>query len=484
MDITAIIILIIYLIIILGIGFYLSKFVRSEDDFWLAGRRLGPWVSAFSYVATWYSAVALIGSPAFIYTKGLAMGIWTALGATWLFVILPIMFLAVPLREMSERLEAVTIPEWIGARFGSKLVTALAAICIVVFFIPYITAITKGAAVVFQVLMNIPYVWGVIITGVVVGIYVTAAGYAGVCWTDFVQGWIMIVALVAALVATFVKVGGIGPAVAGLQAVNPDLVKPTGGLPWPMFLSMALVWGFVTWGQPQTLVRFLGLKSSRQMKTLLVVGMFASVLIIFPCYMLGVLGRVLYPTQFVSKPDLLIPTLLKDVMPIWFAGIFLSAVVAATMSSLDSIALVATSSVVRDIYEKVYLKPRGKAIDQQGILKIGRVVCTAVIVLGMALALKPPGIIWSISVFAVGTIAATITASLIYGVFWRRSNWQGSLASMIVGFATTLIWYFLKIKFMHPYLVGMIFSAIAFPIFTLLFPPPEEKLVKKAYGLE
>jgi SSS family solute:Na+ symporter len=482
MDVSAAIMVIIYLGVIIGIGVYLSRFVKAEDDFWLAGRTLGPWVTAFSYTATWYSAVALVGSPAFIYGKGLAMGVWTAFGATWLFVIGPTMALGVPLRRMSERLNAVTIPEWIGARFDSRLLTGLAALCIAVFFIPYITAITKGAATVFQVFVNIPYIWGVIVTGIVVAIYMTLSGYYGACWTDFIQGWIMIVALTVTLITALVKVGGIGGAVSALQSIDPKLVAPSGGLPWPMFISMAFVWGFVTWGQPQMLVRFLGLKSPRQMKTLFVVAAFASLFIIFPCYMLGVLGKVFYPTEFVKRPDLLIPSMLKDMMPLFFVGFFLCAVIAATMSTMDSIVLVATSSVVRDIYERLILLPKGTVIDHVRMLKISRVVCVVILALGILLAIKPPGIIWSISVFAVGSIAATITASILYGVFWRRANWQGSLASMIVGFGVTMLWYGLEIKFMHPYLVGMIFSHIAFPVFALMFPPPSKELVERAYG--
>lgn len=472
----------VYCVGVILLGIFLSGRVKTSEDFWLAGRTLGPWVCGVSYVATYYSSVAMVGSVGYIYTQGIGYGTWLAIGCSWLFALGAFVLVALPIRSMSGRLNAITLPELYGYRFGSDMVKVVASMIIVIFYVPWVTSILKAIGNVLEVVAGIPYVTGVILTTVVVLIYLWSSGYFGVCWSDFIQGWIMLAGVCILAPVALYRAGGMTGMVSKLRAIDPNLVAIPGNHTWGMFLSLALVWGLVCWGSPSLLARFQGIRSEKDIGRMCLVATVFATLIIGLNYALGPIARALYGNEFMKNPDITVPTLIMRQLPTLVAGLYVGAIAAAAMSSLDSAVLVAASAVGRDIYEGVLAKRKGKEVSQRTLLVISRVVSLVVILAGAAWAINPPGIVFVISLYCSAVLGASLGPSLFYTLFWRRANWQGCVASMIIGVVVTLLGYRLGLKAVHPYVPGTVAAALAFPVVSLLTPPPAESLVKKAFG--
>lgn len=474
-------VMLVYCLGMIGIGVYFSKRVTSSMEFFIANRSLGPWVIAFSYLATYYSTVMMIGSPGFVYLQGMGYGIWAMIGSGWLFALLPFFYMAVPVRKQAERLGAYTVPDWLGNRYGSDAVRGLTAILIAVLIIPLCASILKGTGSLMQVLAGISYGWGVVLSGVVVLIYLMLSGFYGVCWTDYVQAIIMTVGLLLVFPIALYEAGGVSAMVQRLKDADPALVGIPGKLPWGQFITLSLIWGFTVPGTPQLLTRFMALRKNSMMRTCMIASATFGTLMIFLSYSNGILARALYPTEFLKSPDLVVPTLVYRMLPLWIAAIFVSAALAAAMSSLDSVALVAASSLIRDLYERVILKDSGRTVTERQMVNWSRVISVIIVGISIAMALKPPAIIFLLSAFTAGTLAAALASPVLYAIYWKRGNWQGALAATIGGTTVTLIWYIFKIPGLHPYVPGVITSLVLMPVVSLMTPAPAKELIDLAF---
>jgi SSS family transporter len=474
--------LIIYLITMLIVGVYFKRRMKTSKDFWVGGHSLGSWVTAISYVGSYYSTVGIIGGPSQTYKYGLGFGIWQVAGTTWLYGIIPFLFIAVQIRRMSARLGAVTLPGWLAERFESTNVRIFSALLIATMMIPYGTAIIKATGALLAGIAHVPYLWGIGITGVTVAIYLGYSGYIGLAWNDLIQGWIHLAgALLIAPLALY-AVGGFDALFTKLYAISPSMLDIPGDLSWGNFMSLAFVWGFMCWGQPQLITRFYGIKDSYRLGVTMIVVTAFTTLMAGGFHLNGLLARVIYGDQFMNQLDMTIPTLAADFLPAWAAAIFVSAAVAAAMSVLASTALVAGSAIAKDIYEDWMIRKRGHTLDAKESLRISRLWTTVGLILSYVFAIDPPGIVFTLAIFAQGTLAACLTGSMFFALYWTRANWQGCLASMVIGTATTLAWFIFKGPWVHPYIPGMIASILIFPIATYMFPAPSEEAIKRAFG--
>lgn len=474
-------VLLIFVTFTIGIGVYFNKRTKSTSDYWVGGSSVGPWVTAISYVGTYYSTVALVGGPSYTFKYGLGYGIWQVAGTTWLFGMLPFLLMAVQIRKISGRLGAVTVPGWLSARFGYEKIRLYAAVVIALLVIPYGTAVIQATGILLSKVAGIPYLIGIILTAVTVTIYLGFSGYLGVAWNDTIQGWIMMAGALMIAPIALSKVGGINGLLNTLYTYDPKLLEIPGNLAPGKFVSLAFVWGFICWGQPQLITRFQGIKDSKSLGISMVIATVFTTVLATGFHFNGLLSRALYGDSLASL-DQAIPQLAADMLPVWAGAIFVSAAVAASMSTLSSSGLVAGSAIAKDLYEDYYIVKKGIKIDGAKALKISKRVTTLAMLASFALAINPPGIVFQLAIFSQGTIAATLTGSLMYGIYWKRANWQGCMASMISGTVVTLAWYLFDGPWVHPYLPGMITSLLMFPIVTLLTPAPAKELVDKVFG--
>jgi SSS family transporter len=469
----------VYCVGMLVLGVYLSKSVKNTGDFLLAGRTLGPWVTAISYGATYFSSVAMIGSVATVYMQGIGYGIWLAMGCSWLFSIGAFVLVAIPIRRMSGRLNCVTIPELYGKRFGSKKITFVTALLTATFLIPLIASIFKAVGDTLSVVAGMEYVPAVLLTAAVVMIYVWASGYYGVAVTDVIQGIMMFIGVLILSPVVLYRIGGMTEVVSKLKSIDPNLVNIPGNYGWGMFLSLALVWGLTCWGQPHLLIRFVGIKSEKDIGKMALVGTIFATLFIAFSYLSGPLARAMYGNEFIANPDVTVPEMIVRNLTPFLGGVFVAALAAGAMSSLDSLALVAASSVSKDIYGDCILK--GERNEKRELL-ISRITAVGVILASLIFALKPPDIIFMLSLYTAGVLGAALGPALFFILFWRRANWQGCLASILGGTIGTLIGFWVGVKVVHPYVIGAIFAVILFPLVTLMTPEPDKDLVKRVFG--
>ncbi|MGD9141060.1 MAG: hypothetical protein PVJ42_05920, partial [bacterium] len=326
-----------------------------------------------------------------------------------------------------------TISEFLGKRYGSRAIMMFSAAIIFLFLIIYNVSVVKGMANAIQVLVEIPYWGGVLVSGLIIVFYVTVGGYLAVVWTSFIQAWIMIGGLILLTLVALSRVGGMATAVERLSAMDAGFVSTPGLWGWAGLISFCLIVSFGTWGMPQLVIRFYSIKNVRMLRIGTIVVTVGGSVALLP-YLNGALARILHPA--VANPDLAIPTLTKSVLPPIGAAIFLAGVIAAGMSTFAGVLIISSTSLVRDIMEHTF----GRKLTQAEQIKYARI---ANIILGGAailIGLRPPSLILVLTAFSWAVIASTNLWPLLFGIYWKRTNPTATLVSMVAGAGTALIW--------------------------------------------
>ncbi|MCK4915099.1 MAG: sodium:solute symporter, partial [Candidatus Eisenbacteria sp.] len=334
-----------YLAMLVGTGLWMGRRTRSAADFYIGGRQVGPWVTAFSFVAAYFSSVVIIGGGAFGYKYGMST-LW--IGAANVLVGCTLVWIVLGRRlwEFTTRLDSMTIPGFIGKRYGAREAEVFSALTIFIFMIVYNVSVLVGMGRIMEGLMGIPYTSAVLISGLIILIYVSIGGYLAVVWTSFIQAWIMIFGLLLLAFATLGRVGGLTQASLDLAALNPGLVETPGVWGWGGLVSFALIVSLGVWGMPQLLVRFYSMKSTRVLRLGVVLVTLGGAMAVLP-YMTGAMSRLILPP--LENPDLAIPMLTKTVLNPWGAAIFLAGVMAAGMSTFASVLIIVSGAIVRDL---------------------------------------------------------------------------------------------------------------------------------------
>ncbi|RLG72071.1 MAG: hypothetical protein DRO11_03020 [Methanobacteriota archaeon] len=463
-----------YLAILILIGVITSKKLGDIEDFYLAGRRVGPWVTAFSFVAAYFSSVLIIGGGGFGYKYGMAT-LWIGainvlLGCTLAWIIL-----GPRLRELTKKLNAITVPSFFSNRYLAPETRIYSATIISIFLVVYCVSILKGMGNILEVLMEIPYYQGVLISGLVIAVYVALGGYLAVLWTSFVQAWVMLFGVSLLTIAALQKVGGYTAANTKLAAINPELVTTPGVWGWAGLVSYCLILSFGVWGMPQLVIRFYSIKSKEVLRLGTVLASIGGAMALLP-YLSGAVTRVLYPN--LPSPDHAIPTLSKAVLPTWGSALFLAAVLAAGMSTFSSVLIIISSSLIKDLYQDWLRK--GVETPEKRLIAYGRL--SSLIVGGIALivALKPPALILVLTAFSWAVIASACLWPTVLGVYWRGATRAGATASMVGGSITALIWLALRNPFgVHGFIPGILVGLILFILVSLSTKKlPEEHLEK------
>ena len=427
-----------YLLILLGIGFWSSRGSTDLEGYYLAGKRLPSWVIAFSSNATGESAWLLLGLTGMGYAVGVH-AFWVILGevlgvaSAWIWV-------ARPFKAYTDRYDAITVPDYLTERFRdtTHVFRWLSAIIILSMVMAYTAAQLTASGKAFDSFLGTGYEVGVWIGLAIVLFYTTVGGLKAVAYTDFLQGVLMLGCLITLPVVGIAAAGGLSSMVGALAAADPALLRPMGafGLGPAGIASAAgfVAIGFAFLGSPQLLARFM---AARDQKQIIDGGLWAVLCVIgfdVGAVFAGMAGRTLFPG--LADPETILPQMSASLFPAFFTGVFLVVVLAAIMSTVDSLLILASSVVVRDVVQQAV----GVQASERALSMLGRAVTVAIGLAGLAVALAEVRVIFYFVLFAWSGIAAAFTPVVLCSLFWKRTTRAGAVAGMVGGFATTVVW--------------------------------------------
>lgn len=460
--------LILFLIIIFMIGLWANTRLRQSDSFlqeyFLGGREMGGFLLAMTMIATYGSASSFIGGPGVAYTKGLG---WVLLAMAQLpagyFVL---MVLGKKFAIIARKFNTITLIDFLKIRYQSDAIVLLSALAIIIFLFSSMTAQWVGGARLIESLTGLSYTAALFIFAASVLVYVIIGGFRAVALTDAVQGSIMVIGTIILLVGTIIAGGGIEAIMASLVAENPQLITPFGaeGDLTPLYVSTFwILIGIGVVGLPQIAVRAMSYKDSKSMHRAIIIGTIAIGTIMFGMHLIGVFARPILPG--IEIGDKVMPLLTLEVLPPFVAGFVLAAPMAATMSTVNALLILVSSTVVKDIYLN-YIKPEASETS------IKRVSFWTTSIIGLAVvlfAMNPPSLIVWLNLFAFGGLEAAFVWSVVFGLYWKGANKYGALASMVVGMTSYIaisIWW-PHVFGMHSVTLPIVFSLLAFLIMSM-----------------
>ena len=498
MNIQYLISIVIYMAAVIAIGVWCSKKANKDPEaYFIGGRTLGPWVSAMSAEASDMSGWLLMGLPGLAYWSGLADAGWTAIGLA-LGTYLNWLITSKRLRRYSERIGAITIPDFFSRRFRekNKVLLIIASLLIIVFFTPYAGSCLMACGKLFSQLFNAPYELMVVIAALFVLLYTFLGGFLGESASDFMQAIVMIIALVCVLVIGTVNAGGIGAIIENSQNIpgflslfekaNPADVD--GAVVFGEAQSMGfvpilsgLVWGLGYFGMPQVLLRFMAIRHekdltlSRRVATVWVLISLAAAIFI------GIIGRTLYPNAYLEygsgHTENIFILMTTDMLPALLAGLVCAGILASAISSSDSYLLISASAIAENVYHGVFKK---NATDKQ-VMVFTRIILVVSMVFAMLVATGGNQVIFSIVDFAWAGLGATFGPLMLFSLFWKRTNHQGAIAGMITGGIVAIVWNFWiaplgGIFAVYELAPAFLLSSLAIVIVSLLTPAPEKEI--------
>lgn len=452
--------IVIYLLGMLVIGFRYSKRTSNSEDFYLGGRKMGPLVTAMSAEASDMSSWLLMGLPGVAYLSGVADAAWTAIGlgiGTWLNWY----FVSRRLRRYSQNIGAITVPEFFSKRYhdNSSLLNALAAIVIIIFFIPYTASGFAACGKLFNSLFGVNYTVAMVVAALIIVGYTIMGGFGAVSTTDLIQSIVMTVALVTVLTYGIYSAGGFGAVIDNAQSLSGYLSltashDPATGSAIPygtLSIASCLAWGFGYFGMPHILLRFMAIEDEKKLvlsRRIASVWVFIAmtVAIIIGIVGLGMTNAGALEFLEGSSSETIIVRIAglissHGIIAAFTAGVILAGILAATMSTADSQMLAAASSVSQNIVQDFF---HVKLTEKQSLL-IARITIAAIAILGIFLARDPNSSVFGIVSFAWAGFGGAFGAVMLCALFWRRSNKWGALAGMLSGGATVFLWkYFVR----------------------------------------
>lgn len=470
---------ILYLIGMMLIGVIYYRRTRSMSEYILGGRQLGAWVTSMSAEASDMSGWMLMGLPGFAYAAGLQAG-WIALGlilgtwANWVFV-------AKRLRKYTQIAnDSLTLPDYFQNRFRdtSQTLRIVSAIFILIFFLIYTSSGFVAGGKLFHTVFGIPYAWAMVVGAFVIVFYTFLGGFMAVCWTDFVQGVMMFFAILVVPIAAMILIGGPAATYNALHAINGELFNPftnPDGKPLSLVAIVSLLaWGLGYFGQPHILVRFMAIRSSAEIKHATNIAMTWVVFSLAAAVLVGMVGRV-YLKQPLTGTDVetVFLVMTNDLFSSFFAGLVLSAVLAAIMSTASSQLLVTASAFAQDFY-KALIRPTA---SEHELVWVSRLTVVAVTVLGVLLGLDPNNFILDLVAYAWAGFGAAFGPMILMSLFWKRMTRNGALAGIIAGGLTVLIWKQFAWLGLYEIVPGFAFSLLAIYIVSLLDKPPAQEIM-------
>lgn len=481
---------ILYMLVMLGVGVYFFFKTKGggEKDYFLGGRQMNSWVTAISAQASDMSGWLLMGLPGSIWALGMGQ-VWIAIGL-FIGTVLNWIFTAPRLRKFSQAAgDSITIPEYLSNRFLSKSNT-LRVICAIVFFVcyaVYAASSFKACGMVFNNLLGLDpnTTYTIYIAAVVILLYTFLGGYSAVCWTDLIQGMLMLGALMLAPIVALIAIGNgetgdvskIGTAVASTIETNENYWNflPSGKLDWESISTIlsGLAWGLGYFGMPHILVRFMSIKSTDMIKKSRTIAIVWLILAFAGSVGVALAGAVYFPK--IDNQENIFVNIASDLFPAAIAGILLSAIIAASMSTADSQLLVSSSAFTSDIYKTTIRK---NASDKE-MTWVGRLVVLAISIIALLIAVNPDaGSIMDLVENAWAGFGSAFGPVIILSLFWKRFTYKGAVAGIVAGAVTDVLWliFLTDSTGIYELLPGFIVSLIAAVAVTLIDKQPSQEL--------
>ena len=468
------IVFVVYLAFMLGIGVYF--FVKSKDggekDYFLGGHQMGPWVSALSAGASDMSAWVLMGLPASIYAFGIGQA-WVAIGLAIGYAVSWTVEAPRLRRFTIVANDAITVPQYLTNRFVSKS-KALQIICAIIFlaaYTIYAASSMKACGTLFHTVIGIDATLAMYLAAAIIVGYTFLGGFSAVCWTDFFQGMLMLAALLIAPIFALIviKGGGAAESVADLPANYWNLFSS-----WKDIVS-GLGWGLGYFGMPHIIVRFMSVRSDKDLKKSAKIGITWNVLIVIFSVAAGCIGHLLLGE--ISDSSTVFIQMVRMLFPALISGVLLSAILAASMSTADSQLLASASAFASDVYKPVLRK--GKASDKE-MLWAGRFVVLAISVIAVLIASNPnSGTIMGLVENAWGLFGAAFGPAIMLSLFWKRFNFEGAIAGIVTGAVVDVLWLLcLSSTGIYEIIPGTIAGLIAAIIVSRCTKAPSEEVEK------
>lgn len=467
-----------YLVLTMLIGVVAYKATSSLSDYILGGRRLGPGVAALSVGASDMSGWLLLGLPGAVYLSGVNqawIGIGLVIGAwlNWLFV-------AKRLRVYTEQAnDSLTLPDFLENRLAdhSGLIRVISAVTILVFFVFYTASGLVGGAILFEQVFGLSYITALLLGGGVIVAYTFVGGFLAVSWTDFFQGILMLLALIALPWAVMNELGGIDQTLTtldGMDAAKLDLFHDFSLLSG---LSL-LAWGLGYFGQPHILARFMAIDSPRSVPLSRRIAMSWMILSLIGSVGVGLAGAVYFVDAPLDNPETVFLALANAVFNPWVAGLLIAAIMSAIMSTIDSQLLVCSSAITEDFYKRWF---RPAAHDNE-LVWVGRFAVLAVAVCSMLIALNPESSVLELVSYAWAGFGAAFGPVIIISLYWSRLTRNGALAGILMGAFTVIGWKQLEggpfgLFDLYEIVPGFIISALACIFISRQGTPPGKTVV-------
>ncbi|WP_066172606.1 sodium/proline symporter [Bacillus marinisedimentorum] len=468
---------ILYLLVILVIGLFSMKHQKDMDTYYTGGRRFGPWLIALAVSSTTMSGYGFIGLTGLVYQHGYAIftiGIFATAGIFVSFLVL-----AKPMRRITQRFGALTIPDLLEIRYNSKAVRAITALAILGGAIGYQMAQYKALGNMLQTVLGVDYKLALFIGVAILTVYVVAGGMISAIWTDFIQMIVMVAGALIVFIGGMKLVGGMSQMNAELGAMNPDFVQAyhtTGPIGIFAFISYFFIYVIGHQGQPHVVSKFYMIRKISMLKWAAIIAA-STYGVTALLWFVGLYTKVMVGRGEMAQPaspDMVAPMFIEQFFPPVIAGLIFAAVMAAIMSTSEAFLLVASSSIVRDIYQQIIKK--GEMLSAKKELALSRWVTLAIIVLTFLLSLNPPDLVGWLGNASWGIFAASLFPVLSIGLLWKRATKTAAIWSSALGFIFSLGLYILKVKEVYvPALdtgaLAMIISAVSLVGISLITKP-------------
>ncbi len=434
-------VLVFYFAILIGIGWWASRESRSVSGFYVAGKKLPSWVIAFSSNTTGESGWLLLGLTGMGYLVGFH-ALWIVLGEV-IGVALAWSLVARPFKEFTDRYDAITVPDYLADRFRDRThaIRIVSAVIIFSMVWAYTSAQLTASGKAFSSFLGTSYEGGVLIGAAVIFLYTSIGGFKAVAYSDVLQGVLMFLCLLVLPIVGIQQAGGWNELMRAIGSIDPALLNPMGehGLTVTGVMSAISFAGIglAFLGAPQLLTRFMSARSRGQIGEGGMIAVACIIVFDIGAVLTGVAGRVLFPG--LADPETVLPMMSTELFPAVVAGVILVVVLAAIMSTVDSLLILASSAVVRDVFQKV-LKPD---FSDRQLSVIGRVLTIVIGLGGLAVALPESRMIFWFVLFAWSGLASAFTPVVLCSLFWRRTTRAGALSGMIAGFGTAVLWVLL-----------------------------------------
>ncbi|WP_019376095.1 sodium/proline symporter [Virgibacillus halodenitrificans] len=468
---------IIYCIAIIGIGYYFSKRSKTQSDFLLGGKKLPGWALAFSERATGESAWLLLGYTGFVFMTGLS-GIWVAAGIAS-GIIFSWLFLAKRFMKETDKYSILTLPDYLAVRFGKKanIIRWLTSLLIAGFLMFYVGAQMAGAGKMLFITFEWTPTTGIILATIVIIIIAFAGGFISVVWTDMIQSVMMVITLVALPIVAFFHLQSNDISISqSLVSAGSSFNSWFGGLTGfalgvLFFNNFAWFFGFLG-GQPQLSARFMALKNDREAKHGSIVAVVWTFLAYGGAFLIGLCAIAMYDQGSFGDVEVLLPTMILQLMPPWIAGLLLAGVLAAIITTANSQLLVVTGSISEDIIHKAI----GIKLTDKQLVWLSRIMVVLFGLIGMIIALVSESLLYLVVGWAWAGVGCTLSPAILMTFFWKRYSGAGVIATVVSGLLSTVLWISTPLEEMITSRFTTFFIALFFGIvFSLLFPDKKEK---------